>query len=134
MPTRPSPIASDSPPIPPPTIRILGDARCADLELFVPEAESGFLLEGLYCERTAGAVNLISFLREYNEARDMPLCCRYHRGRRQQLANLMHRRIERIATARVHPADARCTLTGKQTTSNPSAGKHSRLCSFSRCE
>ena len=39
-----------------------------------------------------------------------------------------------IATARVHPAEARCTFTGKHTTSNPSAGNASRLCSFSRCE
>ena len=39
----------------------------------------------------------------------------------------------RIATARVQPAEARWIFTGKQTTSKPSAGNCSRLCSFSRC-
>lgn len=37
----------------------------------------------------------------------------------------------RIATARVHPADAACTLTGKQHTSNPLDGSASRLLNFS---
>ena len=37
-------------------------------------------------------------------------------------------------SARAHPAEARCTFTGKQATSKPSAGRHSRLCSFSICE
>lgn len=37
----------------------------------------------------------------------------------------------RIATARVHPADAACTLTGKQHTSNPVDGSASRLLNFS---
>ena len=37
----------------------------------------------------------------------------------------------RIATALVHPADARCTFTGKHTMSNPSAGKSARFPSFS---
>ena len=37
----------------------------------------------------------------------------------------------RIATARVQPAEPPSTLTGKQATSNPSAGSDSRLCSFS---
>src|SRR5215470_14320386 len=39
-----------------------------------------------------------------------------------------------IATARVQPAEPRCTFTGKQTISKPSGGSSSRLCSFSRCE
>ena len=37
----------------------------------------------------------------------------------------------KIATARVQPAEARCTFTGKQATMKPSAGRASRLCSFS---
>ena len=37
----------------------------------------------------------------------------------------------RMATARVQPADARCTFTGKALTRKPSAGSASRLCSFS---
>ena len=40
----------------------------------------------------------------------------------------------RMATARVQPAEPRCTLTGKQTTSNPSGGNCSRLFSFSMWE
>ena len=51
---------------------------------------------------------------------------------RQMRERLAHASM--IATARVQPADARCTFTGKHTTSNPSAGNCSRLCSFSRCE
>src|SRR5277367_5497122 len=36
-----------------------------------------------------------------------------------------------IATARVHPAEARSIFTGKQETVKPVAGSCSRLCSFS---
>ena len=38
----------------------------------------------------------------------------------------------RIATARVHPADAPRIFMGKQATVNPLPGNDSRLCSFSR--
>ena len=38
----------------------------------------------------------------------------------------------RMATARVHPADAARILQGKHATMKPSAGNDSRLCSFSR--
>ncbi len=37
----------------------------------------------------------------------------------------------RIATARVHPAEPRCSLTGKAETRNPLGGSASRLCIFS---
>ena len=37
----------------------------------------------------------------------------------------------KIATARVHPAEAAWIFTGKQATSKPSAGSDSRLWSFS---
>jgi hypothetical protein len=37
----------------------------------------------------------------------------------------------KIATALVHPADARWTFTGKHTMSNPSAGNCARFPSFS---
>jgi hypothetical protein len=40
--------------------------------------------------------------------------------------------LSNIATARVQPAEAARTFTGKQTTLNPFAGRDSRLCSFSR--
>jgi len=40
----------------------------------------------------------------------------------------------RIVTARVPPAEARCTSTGQQTISKLSAGNISRFCSFSKCE
>ena len=46
----------------------------------------------------------------------------------------LHHRVGqsgRIATARVHPAEPRCTFTGNAATVNPSAGSASRLCSFS---
>jgi len=36
-----------------------------------------------------------------------------------------------MATARVHPADARSIFTGKHDTMNPVDGSCSRLCSFS---
>ena len=38
----------------------------------------------------------------------------------------------RMATARVHPADAARIFMGKQATVNPTGGSTSRLCSFSR--
>ena len=38
---------------------------------------------------------------------------------------------QKIATARVQPAEARCTFTGKQTMSNPCDGSEARLPSFS---
>jgi hypothetical protein len=37
----------------------------------------------------------------------------------------------KIATALVHPADARCTFTGKHTMSNPLAGKSASFPNFS---
>src|SRR5262249_43568013 len=37
-----------------------------------------------------------------------------------------------IATALVHPAEARSIFTGKHDTMNPVEGRSSRLCSFSR--
>jgi hypothetical protein len=44
------------------------------------------------------------------------------------------RHAGRIVTARVQPAEARCTSTGQQTISKPSAGNIARFCSFSKCE
>jgi hypothetical protein len=44
------------------------------------------------------------------------------------------RHAGRIVTARVQPAEARCTSMGQQTISKPSAGNISRFCSFSKCE
>ncbi len=41
------------------------------------------------------------------------------------------RRSSKIATARVHPAEAPRILCGKQLMKKPSAGTDSRLCSFS---
>jgi hypothetical protein len=61
--------------------------------------------------------------------------CRHYAGSSgARSAGSVNRYSGTIATARVHPADARCTFTGKHTISNPSAGNASRLWSFSKCE
>src|SRR5436190_20886590 len=50
---------------------------------------------------------------------------------REDAALAFYHACSSIATARVHPAEPPRTLTGKQLTVKPVAGRLSRLCSFS---
>ena len=101
MPTRPSPMASERPPMPPPTINNFRSWLKSKLRRVLPSNDLG---RGARCQE--------NFPRENKHGEPV------YSGT--------------IAIARVHPAEARWTFTGKQTISKPSAGSASRLCSFSR--
>jgi hypothetical protein len=59
-------------------------------------------------------------------------CCDQYLVNHPAMAKTHYSPLSKIATARVQPAEADRTFTGKQTTLKPSAGSDSRLCSFSR--